>query len=166
LQTAEILAGKNPHNMNDPKFWVRAFVKGGAGGVYSDMLADLITGDDKGGRAGAFAGFFGGAAGGLAGDVARSVWSPFKHEIFDQEGNRLNQGPSNEIFGSLRRWTPNTWYTKLAVDRLLWDQLQTLIDPHYRQSFDRANRQATKQGGGGYWWPRGEAAPTGLPTLQ
>jgi hypothetical protein len=166
LQTAELLAGKNPHNMNDPKFWVRAFVKGGAGGVYSDLLADLITGDDKGGRAGAGVGFFGGAAGGLAGDVARSVWSPFKHEIFDQEGNRINQGPSNEIFGSLRRWTPNTWYTKLAVDRLLWDQLQTLIDPHYRQSFDRSNRQATKQGGAGFWWPRGEIAPQGLPMLQ
>jgi hypothetical protein len=167
LQTAEILAGKNLHDMNDPKFWGRAFVKGGAGGVYADLLADLMVGDQAGGgRSGAFAGFFGGAVGGLAGDVTKSVWSPFKHELFDEEGNRLTQGPANEIFSSLRRWTPNTWYTKLAVDRLLWDQLQTLVDPHYRQSFDRANRQATKQGGTGYWWPRGEAAPTGLPGLQ
>jgi hypothetical protein len=162
LQTAEILAGKKPHDMNDPKFWIRSFVKGGAGGVYSDMLADLIMGDQYGGRSGPAFGFLGGAVGGLAGDIAKSAWSPFKHELFDQDGHRISQGPGNEIFSSLRRWTPNTWYTKLAVDRLLWDQLQTLVDPHYRQSFDRANRAAGRQGGGGYWWPRGEAAPTAL----
>jgi len=163
LQTAEILAGKNPHNMDDPKFWVRAFVKGGAGGVYSDMLADLIMGDQYGGRSGPAFGFFGGAAGGLAGDIAKSAWSPFRHEIFDQEGNRTSQGPGNEIFSSLRRWSPNTWYTKLAVDRLLWDQLQTLLDPHYRESFRRAEQYASRRGGGGYWWAPGEATP---PALQ
>src|SRR6516164_405811 len=121
LQTAEILAGKNPHDMDDPRFWIKAFVKGGAGGVYSDMLADLIMGDQYGGRSGPAFGFFGGAAGGLAGDIAKSAWSPFRHEIFDQEGNRTSQGPGNEIFSSLRRWTPNAWYTKLAVERLVWD---------------------------------------------
>ena len=163
LQTAEILAGKNPHNMDDPKFWVRAFVKGGAGGVYSDMRADLIMGDQYGGRSGPAFGFFGGAAGGLAGDIAKSAWSPFRHEIFDQEGNRTSQGPGNEIFSSLRRWSPNTWYTKLAVDRLLWDQLQTLLDPHYRESFRRAEQYASRRGGGGYWWAPGEATP---PALQ
>ena len=163
LQTAEILAGKNPHNMDDPKFWIKSFVKGGAGGVYSDMLADLIMGDQYGGRSGPAFGFLGGAAGGLAGDIAKSAWSPFKHEIFDQEGNRTSQGPGNEIFSSLRRWTPNTWYTKLAVDRLLWDQLQTLLDPHYRESFRRAEQYASRRGGGGYWWAPGEATP---PALQ
>jgi hypothetical protein len=166
LQTAEILAGKNPHDMTDPKFWARAFAKGGAGGVYGDILPDALFGDQQGERGGAIGGIIGGPLGGAFGDVTKIPFSMTRHELFDKEGNRATSGPGNEIFSSLRRWTPNTWYTKLAVDRLLWDQLQTLIDPHYRQSFDRANRAATKQGSTGYWWPRGEAAPTGLPTLQ
>jgi hypothetical protein len=165
LQTAEILAGKTPHNMDDPKFWFRAFAKGGAGGVYGDLLPDALFGDQAGSHADAF-GVIGGPVGGLIGDSIKAAGSPLRHELFNNQGNRVNSGPGNEIFSSLRRWTPNTWYTKLAVDRLLWDQLQTLVDPHYRQSFDRANRAATRQGGGGYWWPRGEAAPTGLPALQ
>ena len=166
LQTAEILAGKNPHDMTDPKFWARAFAKGGAGGVYGDLLPDALLGDQAGGRGGALGGVLGGPIGGAFGDVTKIPFSMARHELFDKEGNRASSGPGNEIFSSLRRWTPNTWYTKLAVDRLLWDQLQTLVDPHYRQSFDRSNRAATKQGGMGYWWPRGEAAPTELRTLQ
>ena len=50
------------------------------------------------------------------------------------------------------------WYTKLAVDRLLSDKLQTLLDPQYRQSFRRAEDRAKKQGGG-YWWGPGENRP-------
>jgi hypothetical protein len=160
LQTAEILAGKNPHDMTDPKFWARAFAKGGAGGVYGDLLPDALFGDQQGGRTGAAGGLIGGPVGGVLGDISKIPFSMARHELFDKEGNRASSGPGNEIFSSLRRWTPNTWYTKLAVDRLLWDQLQTLVDPHYRQSFDRANRAATRQGGTGYWWPRGEAAPS------
>ena len=163
LQTAEILAGKNPHDMSDPKFWGRAFAKGGAGGVLGDLLPEALFGEQ---RQQAGFGIAGGPVGGIAGDIVHAASSPLRHELFDQQGQRVGSGPANEVFTTLRRWTPNTWYTKLAVDRLLWDQLQTLVDPHYRQSFDRANRAATKQGGTGYWWPRGEAAPTGLPTLQ
>jgi hypothetical protein len=163
LQTAEILSGKNPHDMTDLKFWVRAFAKGGAGGVYGDLLAEALGGEN---RVAPAVGLYGGPVGGLLADIGMAATSPLRHELFDQQGNRATSGPGNEIFSALRRWTPNTWYTKLAVDRLLWDQLQTLLDPHYRQSFDRANREAGRKGGGGYWWPRGEAAPTGLPTLQ
>jgi hypothetical protein len=162
LQTAEILAGKNPHDMTDPKFWARAFAKGGAGGVYGDLLPDALFGDQQGGRTGAAGGLIGGPVGGVLGDVSKIPFSMARHELFDKEGNRASSGPGNEIFSSLRRWTPNTWYTKLAVDRLLWDQLQTLVDPHYRQSFDRANRAATRKGETGYWWPRGEAMPSAL----
>jgi hypothetical protein len=160
LQTAEILAGKNPHDMSDPKFWAKAFTKGGAGGVYGDMLSDLIGGEQ--GRATPFFGLVGGPVGGAMTDIGKVFTAPFRH-AFDENGQRVKSGSANEIFSGLRRWTPNTWYTKLAVDRLLWDQLQTLVDPHYRQSFDRANREAGRKGGGGYWWPRGEVAPTGLP---
>ena len=49
----------------------------------------------------------------------------------------------------------------LAVDRLLWDKLQTLVDPDYRQSFARAQRRVAKDYGQAYWWQPGATAPGG-----
>ena len=46
--------------------------------------------------------------------------------------------------------TPNTCCTRLAADRLLWDKLQTLVDPDYRQSFARAQRRVAKNYGQAY----------------
>ena len=154
LQAANVLAGKNPTDMHDPMFWVRSFAKGGAGGVYGDLLAELL-----GGNYAAAGGIGGGPIGGLATDVAKAALSPLKREVFDKQGQRATSGPATDIFSTLKRWTPNTWYTKLAVDRLFWEQLQSLMDPHYRDSFKRANQAATRKGGQGYWWGPGHAAP-------
>jgi hypothetical protein len=159
LQTAELLAGKNPHDMSDPNFWVRSFAKGGGGGVYGDLLAEVLGGEN---RTQAGFGIIGGPLGGVIGDIGKAVTSPLRHDLFDAQGRRASSGPANDIFSTLRRWTPETWYTKLAVDRLLWDQLQTLLDPHYRESFRRAEQYAGRRGGGGYWWAPGQAAPAGL----
>jgi hypothetical protein len=159
LQTAEILAGKNPHDMSDPAFWTRAFAKGGAGGVFGDLLAEALNPET---RSQAGFGFIGGPVGGVLGDVGRTALSPLRHDLFDAGGRRVTSGPWNDTFQTLRRWTPETWYTKLAVDRLFYDQLQTLLDPHYRESFRRAEQYASRRGGGGYWWAPGEAAPSAL----
>jgi hypothetical protein len=158
LQTAELLAGKNPHDMKDPAFWGRAFAKGGAGGVYGDLLSDALFGE-QGQKSGALAGFLGGPVGGLVGDVTSAALSPFKHELFDEQGRRVTTGWQTDAFRTGKRWTPATWYTKLAVDRLFWDQLQTLLDPHYRESFRRAERTASRRGGGGYWFAPGATQP-------
>jgi len=160
LQTAEILAGKKAHDMSDPSFWTRAFAKGGAGGVFGDLLAEALNPET---RSQAGFGFIGGPVGGVLGDVGRTALSPLRHDLFDAGGRRVTSGPWNDTFQTLRRWTPETWYTKLAVDRLFYDQLQTLLDPHYRESFRRAEQYASRRGGGGYWWAPGEATP---PALQ
>lgn len=142
--------------MADPNFWVRAFAKGGAGGVYGDLLAEVLGGEN---RVAADVGVIGGPVGGVLADIGMAVSSPLRHDLFDAQGRRATAGPANDIFSTLRRWTPQTWYTKLAVDRLLWDQLQTLLDPHYRESFRRAEQYASRKGGGGYWWAPGAATP-------
>lgn len=159
LQTAELLAGRNPHDMSDPKFWIRAFAKGGAGGVYGDLLPDVLFGDQTGGRLAPGFGFIGGPVGGVIADIGQAATSPLRHELFDKEGQRVTAGPASDAFRTLQRWTPNTWYTKLAVDRLFWDQLQTLLDPHYRESFRRAEQAASRKGGTGYWWAPGQTSP-------
>jgi hypothetical protein len=156
LQAANVIAGKNPLDMSDPFFWIKAFAKGGAGGVYGDLLADVIRGDNRGG---AFGGLIGGPVGGVATDIGQTITSPLRHELFDKQGRRATSGPLTDTFRTLERWTPNTWYTKLAVDRLFWEQLQALVDPNWRDSFRRQTRAASEKRGTGYWFAPGAAVP-------
>jgi len=86
-----------------------------------------------------------------------TAMAPLRHELFDKQGRRATSGTASEVFKTLERWTPNTWYTKLAVDRLFWEELQSLLDPHWRDSFKRANQAATRKGGAGYWFAPGAA---------
>jgi hypothetical protein len=158
LQTAAVLAGKDPINMSHPKFWVEAFAKGGAGGIYGDLLAEAITG---GTNPGPWAGLAGGPIGGLATDAVTALAAPAKH-IIEEPGKQTKAGA---MFATARRWTPNTWYTKLAMDRLLWDKFQVLADPHYRQSFSRAQQRASKEGQG-FWWSQGDSGPSRAPDLS
>jgi hypothetical protein len=59
---------------------------------------------------------------------------------------------------------PNTWYARLAIDRLWFDKLQTLVDPDYRGSWRRMQQRARKEGQG-YWWGSGESTPERAPDL-
>lgn len=155
LQTAAVLRGEDPLNMSEPKFWIEAFAKGGAGGVYGDLLAAAIRGQQ-----GAITGLAGPIPG-LVGDLTTLVSAPIRAEI--QEPGK--QTKPSAVFNIGRRWTPNTWYTKLAVDRLLWDKMQVLLDPDYRASFRRAEQRARKEGQG-FWWGRGESAPERAPDFS
>jgi hypothetical protein len=154
MQAAAVLAGKNPLDMYDPKFWFHAFAKGGAGGVFGDLLSEAFTGNP-----GAIGGAAGGTVGGLFGDVAKAGFAIPRHALFDEHGRRATTTAQEDMINAGKRWTPNTWYTKLAVDRFLWDTLQSLVDPNYRQSFHRANQAASRKGGTGYWFAPGAAVP-------
>lgn len=163
IQAANVIAGKNTASMSDPQFWLRSFARGGAGGIYGDILGSAFEGN-RGGLD--LAAQMSGPLPGLAGDALKTAFSPLRRELFDKEGNRQTSTFAGEAIGAARRWSPNTWYTKLAVDRLLWDKMQVLLDKDYRSSFRRAEQAAKRNGGNGYWWSPGSPAPQGLPSLQ
>jgi hypothetical protein len=155
LQAAAIAAGKTPADMADPKFWAEAFTRGGAGGLYGDLLSGaLFGGRDTASMLGQMAG----PVPGFIADTASLVSAPIRQELDPSGRKSAEQTFADKAFAAGRRWTPSTFYTKAAVDRLLWDKLQTLVDPDYRQSFRRLERQAAKHGQG-YWWAPGQGAP-------
>lgn len=160
MQAATVLRGENTMDMSRPDFWLRAFARGGAGGVYGDILSNALEGD-RGGTD--LAAQMAGPIPGLVGDAAKLITSPLRRELFDQYGKPSSPTFAGEAFGIARRWSPNTWYTKLAVDRLIWDKLQILLDPNYRQSFRRVEQNATRKGREGFWWEPGASAPQSLP---
>ena len=50
------------------------------------------------------------------------------------------------------------------MDRLVWDQMHMQIDPHYADSWRRADARA-RQGGQDYWWDQGQPAPASAPQM-
>jgi hypothetical protein len=156
LQTKNILNGKDPQPMGDPKFWAQAFIQGTGLGIYGDLLNSAFT---KSGN---------NAAVEAAGPVLQA-FEDARRLTFSQarkayEGDDTTFGAELARVG--KRYTPGTWYTKLAVDRLVWDRLQTMIDPDYRQSFRRAEQRLKNDTGGGFWWPQSSAAPERAPNLD
>jgi hypothetical protein len=162
LQAAAVVRGENPLDMTRPKFWMEAWARGGAGGVYGDILSSAFQGDRSGID---IAAQLAGPVPGLAGDAIKLGTAPFRRALFDEQGRRANSTLAGEAFGVGRRWSPNTWYTKLATDRLIWDKLQVLLDPNYRASFRRATQAASRDGRGGFWFEPGTPAPQRLPQI-
>ena len=64
-----------------------------------------------------------------------------------------------------RQMTPKTFYTRLAVDRLIWDQIQTMVDKDYRGSFRRIEDRAKKEQSQRFWWRPGATSPERGPQL-
>ena len=151
MQAKNIVFGKDPQDMGTPKFWLQALAQGGGLGIYGDMLnsASVRTGRSPLAE-------FGGPVAGMAEDAARLSFGQARKSF---EGNDTTFGAELTRVG--RRYTPGTFYTKLAVDRLLWDQLQILADPDYRGSFKRMEQRLRQDTGQQFWWRPGRAPQRG-----
>jgi hypothetical protein len=158
LQAAAVVSGKDPLDMTSPKFWTEAFARGGAGGIYGDVLSAAIHGDRG---AASIVGQMAGPIPGMAGDIFSAATSPVRSAL-DDTGKQSKNTLGKQVVQGIERHSPSTWYTKLATDRLLFDKLQTLVDPDYRGSFRRMEQAAKKQGSG-YWWAPGSSSPDRSP---
>ena len=67
----------------------------------------------------------------------------------------------------VRRYTPGSslWYARLAADRLMWDQLQALLDPKAATAWRRMEQRAQKDFGQRFWWRPGQTAPNRAPAI-
>jgi hypothetical protein len=54
---------------------------------------------------------------------------------------------------------------KSVVDRLIFDQIQTAVDPDYRQSFSRMQQYAEEEFGQSYWFASGTTSPQRAPAF-
>jgi hypothetical protein len=159
LQTAAVLAGKDPMDLANPKFWAQAFAKGGAGGLLGDMVQSAVFG---GRDTASILSQMAGSVLGMAVNAIETAAVPIRQTIDPTGKKSAEQTMADNAFQVAKRWTPSTWYSKVATDRLLWDKLQVLVDPNYRQSFVRLQKNAAKQGSG-YWWSPGQNAPQRPP---
>ena len=158
-QSKQIMAGKDPQEMNDPKFIMAAMMQGGGLGIFGDFLfADQNR--------------FGG---GLPATLLGPVWGSFIPDLYGLSIGNIHQAikgdstnAGREAAKFMKNYTPGSsvWYTRLAVERLLWDELQRMVDPKADASFRQRQKFAQGEYGQKYWWAPGRGAPSRPPNLS
>ncbi|EOT1534965.1 hypothetical protein ACNJ0V_003237 [Acinetobacter baumannii] len=141
VQLRELLNGNDPqtiYDSNDPKkatsFFMRSLVAGGGLPVLGDIL---VAGTDTSGRdANSF------VSGPLGSDFTALLGLTVGNLTQYNEGKDTNFG--NEAFKFVKGKIPaqNLWYTKAAINRMVFDEMQDTIAPGYRE---KALRKAERQ---------------------
>ncbi|WP_151759897.1 hypothetical protein [Acinetobacter nosocomialis] len=148
VQLREILNGNDPqtiYDSNDPKkatsFFMRSLVAGGGLPVLGDIL---VAGTDTSGRdANSF------VSGPLGSDFTSLLGLTVGNLTQYNEGKDTNFG--NEAFKFVKGKVPaqNLWYTKAAINRMVFDEMQDTIAPGYREkALRKAERQQDRER---YW---------------
>lgn len=154
INTREMLSGKDPRRMFDRrdwyKFWGQAFLQGGALGIYGDFLYG-ITGTRYG--SGAIEALSGPTLGPL---LSMGIVDPLK-AIKDKVEGKEQHLVGQELF-NLKGFIPgnNLWYTKAAMEHLVWQRVLDSLSPGYLASIRNRSLREFKQD---FWWRPGETAP-------
>jgi hypothetical protein len=159
MQLKQIANGKDPRDMNDWTFWGAAFAQGGGAGIVGDFLNSAITRADRS----FYMTAIGGPTAGLIDDLMKLTGANIQATA---EGKDANFGRDFARF--VRRNTPGTslWYSRLAVDRLMWDQLQAIVDPDVHRSWRRTEQRARQETQQEFFWRPGETSPQRGPALE
>lgn len=141
VQLKELANGNDPSTMwdsDDPQktmnFWTRSAVQGGGLSILGDIL---VAGMDTSGRS--TSDFMVGPLGSDAKAVLGLTVGNLTQYYDDKDTNA-----SNEAFRLLKNKIPaqNLWYTKAATNRVIFDEMQDMIAPGYREKLLRkAERQ-------------------------
>ncbi len=157
MQAKELLKGNDPRALNRVDTWAAAAAQGGGAGIFGDFLNSAVS---RGGT-----NFTETAAGPLLGAVGNTVRMFSSNASKEVQGQPATWGASVTDF--LRRYTPGSslWYTRLATDRLVWDQVQKMTDPQWGASFQRRRDKLRTDWGQRSWWDKGQTAPARAPDM-
>ena len=157
LQTKALVQGKDPYDMTEGKFWLRAVAQGGGAGYLGDLLFKDPT-EQRGNTAeqvvGTVLGPSAGAVAGLAGDlVVANAWEAAK-------GKDTHFGAEAVRWGNSQLPYSNLWWTRGAYEHWFLFAAQEALNPGY---LARMRQRAQKDWGQGYWWDPAERLPDRAP---
>lgn len=152
LQLKELSKGRDPRDATTAEFWAASVAQGGGAGIFGDFFfADVNR--------------FGGSIGqtmmgpgvGFLDDMLRLTVGNARELALGEDTNF-----GREMVGMLRRYTPggSLWYLRLAYEREVLDQIQTIVDPRAAQSF-RRRVQSAREYGTKYFAPPGSSVISG-----
>lgn len=145
----------------DPKMWGAAMLQAGGLGIYGDLL--FASHNRVGGS-------FADTLKGPLWDRAETAWQLTGGAVHKAaKGEKINYG--RQVVKGARQWTPggNLWQPNLipyVAPRVLFEQLEILIDPDARRAFRTDMVKRKQDYGQEYFWRRGELAPHRAPDLS
>jgi hypothetical protein len=154
LQAQQLVSGKDPRDMTDAKTWIAATLRGGALSIFGDFLFQDSTQHGQSLLATAA-----GPVAGLAEDVFKLTQGT---AVAAAQGKNTDFGANLVKFLHSNMPGANLWYTKAAVDHLIFHQLQEYLSPGYLQ---RMRSRAEKDYQQRFWWEPGEQAPERAPDM-
>lgn len=157
----DINSGRDPRKMLDentyldPEFWGAALLQAGGLGIYGDFLFGQLNRHGSG-----LASTIAGPTVQMAGDFLNLTGGNVQQLI---KGKDTRFGAEAVNF-TRKHLVPNVVFTKLAWERTVMDQLQTLIDKDAKAAFQRQiSTRRNEYGGQEFWWPPGKPAPVRPP---
>lgn len=151
LQLKEMSKGRDPRPMTSAEFWGAAFLQGGGLGIYGDFLFSDANRFDRGlpeTVAGPVVGFF---------NDLRKLTVGNLFELATGEDTNF----AKEFTQFTSRYLPgkSIWYMDLALQRMVFDQLELMADPKAPQNMRRMESRYRNEFGQEYWWAPGDITP-------
>jgi len=160
LQNKALVQGKDPYDMSEGKFWMRALTQGGGMGYVGDLLFKDPTEQRSSSveqGVGTILGPAAGAVAGLVGDLGVvNAWEAAK-------------GKETHFAAEGLRWVnsqlpyANLWQTRGMWEHWFLHNAQEALNPGY---LSRMQRRAMQDWGQDYWWTPGEALPDRAPAIE
>ena len=165
-QLSQIAKGRDPISMDGNTeigraFWLRALMRGGGLGIFGDFLFSDVNR------------FGGGILNTLAGPVfgtqipAATRLTVGNLQELVKEGEAKNVGRELTRFVKLMTPGRSLWYGQLAMERLIFDEMQKMVDPNANEAFRRIERRARSERGQRFFSRPGRGVrPQRTPELE
>lgn len=157
-QLWNLAKGRDPEDMTTGDFWKRQVLSGGGLGIYGDLIKSSEN---------RFGGSLGQTLlGPVLGGTASNLFSTITYNaeaLLDGDPETQTQ-VTKDLVGTVLPETPglSLWYIRLAMDRLMLDQLREWANPDYAASYRKMQDRAAKDGTR-YWSPPGSRGDFRLP---
>jgi hypothetical protein len=152
LQAKQVATGKDmlpmdPLSEQGRATWGRAFMSGGALGIYGDFLASEIS---------SYGHNLGNTLVGPSFTAAEDVFHALIHPNWGSARALLEN--NTPLFSTL-------WAVRAAFNRLILDQISYAIDPKAHQAMRAQENRIKRDTNQGMWWRPGELTPDRPPEL-
>ena len=156
VQLKNINLGKDMQDPTSLDFFLKSIEQGGSLGVLTDGVR-LSSQSTKGRMAEMLIG----PAPSMAMDMLITLHGG---------GSALVEGDYNKVgtqmINLLRRNAPGRlWYTKMAYEHLILDQLEEMINPDFYKNWRRYERSLNRETGQEFWWKPGDPTPLRPPEI-
>lgn len=161
MSLKDVAAGRDPRKMLDEKtladgnFWMAALLQAGGLGIWGDFVFSDANR------------FGGGPAQTLAGPLVDRL-NTLRRLTIGNVQQAVQGKPTHfgrEMTRFLRQNVPNVLLTKLATERLVWDQMQRLVDPEAQRAFQQDMNRRKRDYGQDYFWAPGTTSPQRAPDI-